>query len=386
MTDPHIQPFTTTDPRLSQSLPIDPAEPIEQWRMKLPGKGACYLFSDGDDRPVLMATVGNLRNAVHRRFTQPDDDEQPSKRIDYRAVVRHIRWRPTFSRFEADWVYLETARRLMPAEHRRWVGTWRCHWLAVDPDEPFPRWGAIRRIAEPAGQVLGPLPDASAARRYIEMLEDLFDLCRYHDILTQAPQGKACAYKEMGKCPAPCDGTVSMGHYRQQIRDSIAFATEPLERRQQAMQQQMRRAADALDFEQAARIKQHTERARTALAPAYRHMFPLDRFRYLSLQRGSGKRKVRCFYIDPTAIHFLGEMQPKQQTEQIDWMLQQIEHRRQSPTTPTAPTPHIDKIAGERIGLAAWHLLRDDDREGRFLPADQLTVAVIRKTIDELTR
>ena len=38
----------------------------------------------------------------------------------------------------------------------------------------------------------------------------LRDLCRKHDILVQAPTGQACVYHEMGRCPAPCDGSMTL--------------------------------------------------------------------------------------------------------------------------------------------------------------------------------
>ena len=41
-------------------------------------------------------------------------------------------------------------------------------------------------LAEPSGELLGPLEDKGDAAKLIELLEDAFDLCRYYNILQQA--------------------------------------------------------------------------------------------------------------------------------------------------------------------------------------------------------
>src|SRR5947207_15818153 len=76
---------------------------------------------------------------------------------------------------------------------------------------------------------VGPVEDKHAAARLIELVEDLFDLCRYYNILLESPRGKACAYKEMGKCPAPCDGSIGIEHYRRMVEWSLSNLLHPAE-------------------------------------------------------------------------------------------------------------------------------------------------------------
>ena len=89
-------------------------------------------------------------------------------------------------------------------------------------------------------------------------VEDAFDLCRYYNVLVEAPHGKACAYKEMGKCPAPCDGSISLEQYRRLVDWSLATLIDPAQMiRQQT--QRMQLAASDLKFEAAAKIKAYIE-------------------------------------------------------------------------------------------------------------------------------
>src|SRR5256885_1820097 len=104
------------------------------------------------------------------------------------------------------------------------------------------------------GMVIGPLEDKHAAARLIQLVEDSFDLCRYYNILVESPNTKACAYKEMGKCPAPCDGTISMDEYRRGIERSAQVLIRP-EDFLTEQDARMQKLAGELQFEQAAKVK-----------------------------------------------------------------------------------------------------------------------------------
>src|SRR3982751_5231714 len=107
------------------------------------------------------------------------------------------------------------------------VGFKPAWFIQVDPTNNFPRY--IKTIAPlgKRGSVIGPLEDKHAAARLMQLAEDGFDLCRYYPILVESPNAKACAYKEMGKCPAPCDGSVSMDAYRQLVSLSLRTLVDP---------------------------------------------------------------------------------------------------------------------------------------------------------------
>src|SRR5207248_6767272 len=122
----------------------------------------------------------------------------------------------------------------------------------------FPRYTKTIDLTQKTGTLIGPLEDKHAAARFIQLVEDAFDLCRYYNILLESPRAKACAYKEMGKCPAPCDGSISMAKYRHLIEWSAQVAVDPSEFvREQS--NRMKQAAAELRFESAAKIKVHID-------------------------------------------------------------------------------------------------------------------------------
>src|SRR4051812_40911753 len=190
---------------------------LEIFLKDVPAKWVVYLMTDVDDRPVQLLCVKNLRYSLKRRLGE-GDLLGPSKRVDYRQLVRHIHWRRVYSAFEADAVYLEAAREFFPQTYRGMTGFHPAWFIHVNPDANFPRFVKTIDLDIKTGMLIGPIEDKHAAARLIENVIDWFDLCRYYNILVESPNAMPCAYKEMGKCPAPCDGSISMDSYRRLVQ------------------------------------------------------------------------------------------------------------------------------------------------------------------------
>ncbi len=56
---------------------------------------------------------------------------------------------------------------------------------------PHPRFRKTSNLSDESLAYAGPIRDKNAANRLVESLEELFDLCRYHNTLVQVPHGKA---------------------------------------------------------------------------------------------------------------------------------------------------------------------------------------------------
>ncbi len=89
----------------------------------------------------------------------------------------------------------------------------------------------------------------------------------------------------MGKCPAPCDGSISMEQYRLLIELSVATLRDPVPFLHD-QKQRMEQAAGELRFELAAKIKAYIEELSALGKGPFRHAADLDEFRFVSVQRG----------------------------------------------------------------------------------------------------
>ena len=280
-----------------RSANFDPAGDFEAFVKQVPARWVVYLLADEADRPVQLLCVKNLRYSLKRRLGG-EEEIGPSRRVNYRDIVRRVHWRRVDSAFEADWLYYEAARVLFPTTYQGMVGFRPAWFVHVDPEASFPRYTKTIDLGVNTGTFFGPLEDKHAAGKLVQLVEDAFDLCRYHNILVESPGAKACAYKEMGKCPAPCDGSISMSQYRQLVQWSARTLEGPAEFVRE-QEKRMQAAAAELRFETAGKIKQFAEQLKQLGKGPFRHLRRLQEFQFVSIQRGPRAGRRKCSSSPP---------------------------------------------------------------------------------------
>lgn len=260
--------------------------------------GAAAIF-DEQDRPCLLAATGDLRAWARRKLARTEGAQPAFAAV---GVVQ------CGSMLEADLQYLSLARRYAPAAAALAAERARAWWACIDPDSEFPEWtksnllegaSALRSASAareaPNAEIVGPFADKDAAARFAELVTDVFDLCRERRLLLLAPHAQACAYKEMGRCPAPCDGSESMESYRARVRSAVFAAVDPdaraglISRAQSAMHA----AAAQCDFETAARHKAQADRLGKLGAGAWARTRRLSQFRFAIVWRSPREGWVR---------------------------------------------------------------------------------------------
>jgi excinuclease UvrABC nuclease subunit len=359
------------------SIDFDPAGDLEAFLKQAPAKWVVYLMADGDDRPVQLLCVKNLRYSLKRRLGG-DEMVGPSKRVNYREIVRRVYFRRVDSAFEADWLYYEAARELFPQTYQGMVGFRPAWFIHVDPDVNFPRYTKTIEIATRTGNLFGPVEDKHAAGKLVQLVEDAFDLCRYYNILVESPNAKACAYKEMGKCPAPCDGSVSLTEYRQQVRYSLQLLNDPAEFVRE-QERRMNAAAAELRFETAGKIKQYVDQLKQVGKGSLRHVRPMAEFTFVSIQRGPRMATARVFLITPGGIEeVLGLFGDTMVPGQI--LRVALERAAEQPKAVQ------DMTGAERIGIATHHLFSGKSGGGTFIRLETADEKAIAKAYRELLK
>lgn len=367
----------------TDSATFDPGGDFEAFLKAVPGRWAVYLFADQEERPIQLLCVKNLRASLKRRLSG-EEMMGVSKRVDYRQVVRKIYWRRVDSRFEADWIYYEAARAIFPQTYRGLVGFREAWFVQVDPGARFPRYtrtseiegsGARGQGSEERGQgsgvYLGPIATKEAAGKLIEMVEDAFDLCRYYNILVQSPQGKACAYKQMHRCAAPCDGSVSMDAFRTLYDLSVRTLMDPREMIAE-QKERMEEAGRELKFELAGKIKGFIDLLEKMHKGPYRQMRTMEEFHFLSLQPGPWKGTVKVFLISPGGIEELVGLIGEPHDLALTPALSRSTGRGSNSMIPRSTGGRDKEGATELIGLVSHHLYQAK-QSGLFLPIREMS-------------
>ncbi len=222
-----------------------------------PSQRGVVEFRSHDGATLLLAATGHLRDFIAQRFNEAGE---PSARADLAPITARILACPTGSAFESDLFVLERARVADPTLYRKITQQNRRALLVLDPRSGTWRSAETTGLTlGPDERVIGPCLSTKSAQLLGETLDDCFELCRYPAQLALAPEGTPCAYKEMGRCPAACDGSEPINAYHARFSRAIAAAEAGVDAWAGATQAQVKRASAELDFEGAAQLKRRLD-------------------------------------------------------------------------------------------------------------------------------
>jgi DNA polymerase-3 subunit epsilon len=218
----------------------------------LPDAPGVYLFRGRDDRVLYVGTSSSIVTRVRSYFTAAekrariDEMLNAAERVDA-VVCSHA--------LEAEVRELRLIAAHKPPYNRRSKFPERVVWLKLTI-EPFPRLSIVRQLSGDGAAYLGPF----SSRRVAELAADgVYDALRIRQcthklsIRTTTP---ACALAELGRCPAPCDHSVSLDWYEQ--RAAAPFRTATSDDPGPVVQRLLTRIealAGAERFEDAARVR-----------------------------------------------------------------------------------------------------------------------------------
>jgi excinuclease UvrABC nuclease subunit len=281
---------------------LDVSPPLSDEQLsQIPAKRGVFLLTADGDRPILLTTAASIRSRLRGRLEE-HDPSQSTRSADLRAITRAVHWKLAGGHFEMDWRYLQLALAIWPKSYAKLL-SWKPAWFVhVDPDEPYPHFERMRDVLAAPGRCVGPFETARSAEKFIEIVQDAFDLCRDIQCLRRSPATARCAYGQMGRCLSPCDGSVSMDEYRLVVAQAAEFAAGLRAQRVDELKARMQSEARELKFERAAATKARLERLAELEAPAYRHVAAVREFSFLMIQPSGSRRRVEVFFADRGTI------------------------------------------------------------------------------------
>lgn len=284
---------------------------------QVPAQRGVITLRDPAGRVVTVVATGHARAYIARKLgAAPGAGVAGASRDSgLGAVTASVEFIPAASMLEAELRFLAEAARHAPATYAACIERSAGWFVGADPGAEFPRFSKVSTAmlahaessADPRGLV-GPVRDKHAAGKLIEGLQDVFDLCRYHHILVQAPRAAACVYKELGKCPAPCDGSEAMGSYRERFGEAVGFGVDAgawLARGEAAM----RDAAAGLDFERAAALHGRLAATRELMAGGARLAGLRWQDGWVSFSPGLARGEVRIMALGPYPARVIADVE-----------------------------------------------------------------------------
>jgi len=291
-----------------------------------PGVFALRGFKDSDE-PYLTRTA-DIRRRMLRLLDPP---ESQSKRLNLRDRVARIEYTATGSEFESSLVLYQAAVALFGyAEARRRLKLHTPYFLRFTAENAHPRVYATNRLSKRGlAQMYGPFPSRAAAERYCDAVLDLFKLRRCYEDLQPHPDHPGCVYQEMKKCLAPCNLACTAEEYTAEAEAVKAFFDTRGDSLLTAIAAEREKAAEAMEFEQAAALHERYQKVKAASALADDLIQPVPKARALIVQKAGPRpaesdagdlQEAAIFLVDagcitgPERLSTLGVRAVKEQT------------------------------------------------------------------------
>ena len=227
---------------------------VEEELKKLPRKPGVYIMRDDKDVILYVGKAINLHNRVRSYFREnigrgPAIDQMVSLIARFEYIV-------TDSELEALVLENNLIKENSPKYNTLLKDDKTYPYIKVTVGEDYPRILFSRTMKKDKSRYFGPYTSAAAVKDTIELLNKLYQLRTCNRVLPRdIGIERPCLNYHIKQCLAPCQGYVSKEEYRQQVAGALEFLNGNYSPILKDLEEKMKKAAEAMEFEYAARYR-----------------------------------------------------------------------------------------------------------------------------------
>ncbi|MFN8018475.1 MAG: excinuclease ABC subunit UvrC [Acidimicrobiales bacterium] len=219
----------------------------------IPDAPGSYQFKDAHGRVIYVGKAKSLRSRLSNYFQA----NLPVKTAQMVATAETVEWIQVRNDVEALLLENELIKRYKPRFNIRLVDDKSYPFLAVTVSDEWPRPMVMRGARKKGVRYFGPYGHAYAIRETLDLLLRTFPVrtCSDNKLEHHRRLGRPCLLFHIEKCSGPCVGEVTPEQYQGYVDELLQFLEGDTDEVVRRLEAGMREAADELEFERAARLR-----------------------------------------------------------------------------------------------------------------------------------
>ena len=223
-------------------------EIVEEKLKLLPASPGVYIMKDAQGKIIYVGKAIVLKNRV-RQYFQSQKHHAPKVRAMV-AKIADFETIMTASEVEALILECNLIKKHRPRYNISLKDDKTYPYVKVSVQEDYPRVSLTRRVLKDGAKYYGPYANVGAVQESLKLLRKLFPLRSCKKM-----QERPCLEYHIKRCLAPCSGKADKEEYRAMIRAVCLFLEGRTGDVEKDIAQRMEQAAEAYQFEQAARLR-----------------------------------------------------------------------------------------------------------------------------------
>jgi excinuclease ABC subunit C len=240
------------DPREAMSeAPKKGVDVIRDELTRLPSKPGVYRMIGAEGEVLYVGKAKSLKARVSNYAAGRGHGNHIARMISQTRAMEFI-----VTATETEALLLETnlIKRLRPRFNVLLRDDKSFPYIAIRRDHPIAALQKHRGAKSFKGDFFGPFASAGAVNRTLNTLQKAF-LLRSCTDSTYSARTRPCMLYQIKRCSAPCTGEIEESDYARLVVDSVDFLKGRSVELQDRLATEMHAAAEALEFEQAARLR-----------------------------------------------------------------------------------------------------------------------------------
>lgn len=224
-------------------------------RGEIPTDPGVYRFYDQYGRVIYVGKAKNLRARLSTYFQ--DIAALHPRTQQMVTTANQVRWTIVANEVEALSLEYSWIKEFDPRFNVKYRDDKSYPYLAVTMGEEIPRVQVMRGKKKKGTRYFGPYTHAWAIRETVDLLLRVFPVrsCSPGVLRRAQRAGRPCLLGYIGKCAAPCVEWVSVEEHRELAEDFAAFMAGDTRRFLKRVENEMKNAAAAQEYEKAARLR-----------------------------------------------------------------------------------------------------------------------------------